>query len=281
MLGARTLSTLWSQVGPLALAMAGLGLADTIVRGTKAPPWQSGFAALFLSVWIFQTLVPAALQDRYLVPLLPPLFLLALRGIEISAIFAAKRVPIVARSNRSVTASLVLIVAATMMPAALAVQAKQHVGYVEAAQTVWSHRIAANPSVLIVTNNSGEGTAIAELAMLDPARPSLFAVRGSRLLGGGGYNAQDYLPRFQTLEQVMEAIDSYNIPLVLIRPDPSAAAWAHIGQVVEAQHLYPERWELLYHGASGISVYRLRGNAEKTGDTAKLAALSAPKALGE
>lgn len=45
----------------------------------------------------------------------------------------------------------------------------------------------------------------------DRSGPSLFAVRGSRLLGGGGYNNRDYLPRFATPAEVALEIDRYAI----------------------------------------------------------------------
>jgi hypothetical protein len=118
--------------------------------------------------------------------------------------------------------------------------------------------------------------------MLDPNPPGLFAVRGSRLLGGGGYNNSEYEPLFQTPEQVMAQIDEFAIPLVLFRSTGKAGEWAHLQQIGEAQPLYPDRWQLVYRSlnpAGNIFLFRIRGNDAKTADLAKLAALSAPRSL--
>ena len=80
----------------------------------------------------------------------------------------------------------------------------------------------------------------------------------------------------------MQQIDDYDIPLVVFRSDPTVSAWAHIGQVQEAQGLYPDRWELIYRNREAspeISLYRIRGNARKIADLKKLLALSAPQSL--
>jgi hypothetical protein len=119
---------------------------------------------------------------------------------------------------------------------------------------------------------------VAELAMVDPHRPSLFAIRGSRLLGRGGYNQQDYLPRFSTAAEVMAAIDAYAIPLVLLRNGQGAHEWQHLRQLDEARMLFPDRWELLARDTD-VSLFRIRDNEARRADQAKILELSAPAAL--
>ena len=79
-------------------------------------------------------------------------------------------------------------------------------GFTKAAAQVWQQVDPHNPVALVVAGQIGEESAVAELAMHDPHCPSLFAIRGSRLLGGGGYNNSDYQPRFDTVAEVMAAI---------------------------------------------------------------------------
>jgi hypothetical protein len=279
---ATNFQVLRANAGPLLITLALLGAFDALRRGRKVSR-LTGPLALFLSVWIFQTVIPVALQGRYLVPLMPPLIILAIRGAQIGIALIStgiERLRLEGRYETMISLVMVLILGLSILSPALAAKTREYIGFSELAHEVWRQRIPSNPSVLIVTNNDAEGTAIAELAMNDPQRPSIFAIRGSRLLGAGGYNNQDYLPRFKTAEEIMREIDNYDIPLVLFRSDPTVSAWAHIGLAQEAQRLYPDRWELIYRNREAspeISLYRIRGNARKTADLKKLLALSAPQ----
>jgi hypothetical protein len=159
---------------------------------------------------------------------------------------------------------------------------KPVMGFAAAAEEVWAQYNARNPVVLVVANGAGEGAAITELAMLDPHPPSLFAVRGSRIFGGGGYNSRDYLPRFEHPSQLMQEIDEYAIPLMILRRDPTGKEWAHIRQIEEAMTLYPERWRVISRNTAvtpEVLLVEIRGNGDKESPTAKLKALTGPKAL--
>lgn len=118
--------------------------------------------------------------------------------------------------------------------------------------------------------------------MLDPHPPSLFAMRGSRIFGGGGYNRQDYLPRFEHADELMREIDEYAIPLMIFQPDPTGKDWAHIHQVEDLMKRYPERWRILSRNTSvspEVLVIEILGNGDKETPTAKLMSLTGPKAL--
>jgi hypothetical protein len=123
---------------------------------------------------------------------------------------------------------------------------------------------------------------VAALADRDPARPSLFAVRGSRLLGGGGYNRADYQPRFATPQAVMAAIDDYAIPLVILRTRDGGDEWAHVDQVAEAARLFPDQWVLIWQAAGPgyeVRLFRIKDNATRIAEFARLRELSAPQHL--
>jgi len=179
---------------------------------------------------------------------------------------------------------LAALLVLSLVPAAIAVPEKLRIGFMDAAPEVWRALPAGNRAVLIAADGQGEAAAIAALAMRDPARPSLFAVRGSRLLGAGGYNNQDYEPRFQTSQEVMAAIDDYAIPLVLYRPNAATNAnWRHLQQIADAQRSEPERWDEIYRDLGvhpSVALYRLVGNDARATDAKRLTALSAPSKLG-
>ena len=274
--------SLYDAIGPVVLAAAVAGLI-AVLMAPRASPGSEGFvaaAALAISVYVFHSVVPAAIQDRYLAPALPALVILAARG---GALVAA-RLRAWTEQARGLTAGVAGLLAISLVPSAMDTVHKPRLGLIAAAAQVWQQRIGSNPSVLIVTDARGEAAAIAELAMLDPQRPSLFAIRGSRLLGAGGYNNRDYAPRFASAAEAMAAIDEYAIPFVLYRAGGSAGDWAHLRQIAEARTLFPDRWELVYQDSKvspEVVLFRLRGNESKAIDAARLVALSAPRGLSQ
>ena len=275
---------LLETLGPLLLAAAITGLVAVIVapRDRMVDPCTVVAAALLASVWLFQSIVPVAIQDRYLEPALPPLLILAGTALGRIPDWLRARVP-------AFTGVLIALLATVwILPRAAAFPTTMHVGLMEATRQAWLHVPANNPVVLIVAGAGSEGAAVAELARQDPARPSLFAIRGTRLLGAGGYDRLDYTPRFRTPEEVMAVIDKYRIPLVLFRTDESGSEFAHITefahiqQISEARRRYPDRWETLYESdASGakVALYRVRRDGEQMADQEQLYQLNAPHAV--
>jgi 4-amino-4-deoxy-L-arabinose transferase-like glycosyltransferase len=272
-------------IGPLLLAAGLCGWVAVVWSAlrSKADQVMTCVAALFAAVWIFQSVVPADIQDRYLEPAFPPLLILAGAALRYVLDRMWGRLPVaLGRMSALATLLLAIVLAASMMPSVLSVTPKTELGFIEAVPLVWQQVETHNPVVLVVARQRVEDSAVAELAMHDPHCPSLFAVRGSRLLGGGGYNNSDYKPRFDTATEVMAAIDAYRIPLVLFRTDGSTGEWAHVRQVAEAMKLYPDRWEVVGriegHGPP-VLLLRIRGNADKLADLAHLAELTAPRSL--
>ena len=277
-------AALYHAVGVLLLGLAMLGILRFVFRyGERVDAMKLCAAALVLSVFVFQLAVPVALQERYLIPAIAPLLIVAL--LEAKTICTSALKPGSATSSRDGQrgwAVILVLLALSLVPGALNIPRAQADGMRAAAQQVWRNAIARNPSVLIATDPPGEAEAIAEIAMDDPRRPSLFAVRGSRLLGGGGYNNGDYEPRFADPASVMQEIDRYAIPFVLFRSTGAPGEWTHLEQLKAVREMYPDRWQVVYedreHQPETV-LYRIVGNDAKSGDQKALSALSAPKAL--
>jgi len=275
------LATSWNlrflreSLGLPIVLLAAAGFVLVVARPRRAGGLAVGAAALFAAVWIFQVVVPAALQDRYLAPALPPLLILAAHAL---AAILERLAP--ARLRPPLLAGLLGL--AFLLTSADLVR-KQHHGVIEAVQQILAHPTQGNPAVLIAADSLQEAEAIVEIAMHDSNRPNLFAVRGSRLLGGGGYNNQDYEPRFQSTAEVMAAIDALAIPTVLVRADGGPREWTHVRQVEAAVAADPDRWHLLGRvdvpDTAPVLVYRVVGNDTRPADVAGLLALSAPHGL--
>ncbi len=272
----------WSTV---LLAVLGFGL----VLITRRPgPAEAGMAALMLAYVVFQALVPAELQERYVAPAIPPAIFLAWHALRQAMLWldlrtgGAMRVDGSALPAHAAAALLLAGSSATVVPMA----PRPHDGMLEAARFIWTQELGANRSVLLALDGNTEGNMIAELAMGDQRRPSLFAVRGSRLLGGGGYNNRDYEPRFATLTEVAREVDRYGIQFVIHQASPPSLnrrAWDHIVQVADVAASQPERWQVIYRdGPPGrpVTVWRIADHAGRPLQRDALIALSAPRTLG-
>jgi hypothetical protein len=258
------------------LLLAAIGFVLAVARPRQSGPVAVGAAALFAAVWMFQVVVPAALQDRYLAPALPPLLILAVHGL------AAMLERLAPNRLRAPLLACILGVA-FLLTTAPGVVRKQHSGIIEAVQELLDHPVPGNPAVLLAADSLEEAEAIVEIAMHDSNRPHLFAVRGARLLGGGGYNTQDYQPLYATVAEAMAAIDAQAIPLVLVRSDGTPGEWEHVRQVKAAAAAWPDRWKMFDRvdvpDAPPVLLYRIVGNDTRPADPARLVALLAPHGL--
>ncbi|HEX4262371.1 MAG TPA: glycosyltransferase family 39 protein [Acetobacteraceae bacterium] len=277
--------SLLQAVGPIVLALGLLGFLLVLVRRTRLAldGVTVSAASLLIAVWLFQIIVPAAIQSRYLVPDLPPLlFLSALATYWI----IDRVVPSGAQRPRWQRDGAVLIGAAVpllaILPYAAAEQPKQRLGIDPAVAVLWHDVDARNPTVLLATDGVGEVAALSSIVANRPKQPAMFVVRGSRLLGGGGYNTSEYRPRFATIADVQRAIDRYAIRFVLYRSTRRPGDWAHVQQVADAANAEPDRWKLLYRNVQphyDVRLYEIKGNRDLRDGGRPLLRLSGPRAF--
>lgn len=269
------------SVGPVVFVLGILGFLAVVWRPAKRRIDSEllGAASLLASVWIFQSVIPSAIESRYIEPMLPPLLILAVFGFRVLWDRLRKAKPAASTLSWGIGALFGLSFLATSAE----LVAKPSSGVIQAVQQLIANPIDGNPAVLIAADAAQEAEAVAEVAMQDHNRPNLFAVRGSRLLGGGGYNNQDYLPRFNSAEKAMAAIDSYGIPVVLFRADNGPLEWAHMQQIEQARKLFPDRWQEVGRfagSAAPVMLFHILANAARPVAQAELIMLAAPRGLG-
>jgi hypothetical protein len=215
--------------GPVLLILAAVAIAG-LVRRRGDDLFTAVMLALVLAMLVFQAVVPAALEPRYLLPTVAPVLLLAARGASGLAEALAPRLAspglqrLAAPAAVTVAVLLPLLAAAPWAPAA-------GVGARALADEVLRRLPASDPVLLVASDAPGEGSLSVELAMHEGPMPRVTAARGSRLLGGGGYNNFEYLPRFSSPEEAMALVERLRIPLIVLDRTPSAVAWAHVGQL--------------------------------------------------
>lgn len=263
------LAFLYGNFGLLVLGLGAIGIWARCRRVATDALWWRTLAALALACLLFQSIVPAALNLRYLFAAFLPV-----------AAFAAAGLATI--SNRA--AALVVAVAALVGTGILGVRQPEllSMGVAPLAEAAARAAPPGTP-VLVVGSGLFEAGAIAELAQADRARPSLYALRGSRLLGGGGYYATDYVPRYATPAAAGAAIDSVAPPLVMLELSDEARRWRHVGQVEALIAARPDRWRRIASFAGqpnrSFALYRLAAPAGRAPDIAKVRALNANPVL--
>ena len=207
---------------PVLLVLAAVGLLRR--RGDL---FTAVMLALVLANVLFQAAVPAALEPRYLLPSVAPMLLLAARGALVAAAAAGRAVPSVLRLAAPAAVAVGMLIPLLASPLNL----PQGIGARSAAEEVIRRLPPADPVVLIASDAPGEGAISVELIMRDGVAPRMTAVRGSRLLGGGGYNNFEYQPRYASPEAAMAQVERLRIPMILLDRTPVAGRWAHVGQL--------------------------------------------------
>jgi len=211
--------------GPFILLLAGFAWVELLRRRDNV--FAAVMLALVLANVLFQAIAPAALEPRYLLPSVAPMLLLAARGALLVAAAAGRVWPSVRRPvGLAALAAGVLIPLLTSPP-----DLPTGIGARAAAEEVL-RRLPPGDSVLLIASDApGEGAVSVELIMHEGVNPRMTAVRGSRLLGGGGYNNFEYQPRYPSPEAAMAQVERLRIPMVLLDRTPAASRWAHVGQL--------------------------------------------------
>ncbi len=213
--------------GPVLLLFIAVAVLNVLGRRQSDDGFSATMFALVLSTAIFQALVPAALEPRYLLPIVAPMLLLAARGAQLSM-----RVISDLGARRLIApAVLATGILAMVLGARAALPTRIEVGARPLADAVRRLLPASDPVVLIASDAAGEGALSSELAMADAIDPRIIAARGVRVLGGGGYNNFQYQPRFSVAEQALAFVDSLRIPLIVLDRSEAAGKWAHNRQL--------------------------------------------------
>jgi 4-amino-4-deoxy-L-arabinose transferase-like glycosyltransferase len=266
------LHTLFRTLGLGGLALFVLG-AVTGWRDPRHALLVRGCLALALSCFLFQAIVPTALEGRYMIPALAPMLVLAAAG----AAYLCRRWPRSAIAMPAIVALGILPLA----PGIARVLPNQLWGLDPVVDATIAELAPQNPVVLAAVGPLTEAAVLAEVAQRDKQRPSTVVIRGSRLLGGGGFMKRDYVPRYNNIADVLNVIQRYKIPIVLLEVSADAERWEHNEQVRHLCEDYPGLFQLVSRvrnrRGGEFWVIRVRENADAKADWDALRALGRPK----
>lgn len=266
------LHTLFRALGLGGLALLVLGVV-TGWRDARHALLVRGCLALALSCFLFQAIVPTALEGRYMIPALAPMLVLTAAG----AAYLCRRWPRPALAVPAILAIGILPLA----PGIARIQPYQPWGLDPVVEAALAALRTQNPVILAAAGPHAETAVVAEAAERDKQRPSTVVIRGSRLLGGGGFMNRDYVPRYNDVTEVLDAIKAHRIPVIILEVSPDAARWEHNAQVRELCERYPDALRVTKRLSSQRGgefwVVEVAQHLDAPADWAALRALGRPK----
>jgi hypothetical protein len=219
--------------GGVVLAIVGAGSAFA-ARSVQKEQWQCAAAclALVVATLIFQSIVPASLEERYVAPAMPGMMILAIMGfyacVARIAQFGAKPFQF---------AMIGLLVAAAVYPALLSVTQAHAKGNLRldlaADKAVSDHR----PEIWIIDGApSAEGAFAAEVAIRDRER-HIYVVRSSQLLAVSDFMGRKYRLKFADSAAVLKEVEALGIQGIVLVDQSNQPPFDHSRQLRAALSL--------------------------------------------
>lgn len=252
---------LFKSIGPAIAVFALIGVIAKVIlpflHKRVAPLW-AGALGLILGVQLFHTVVPAGMEERYLLASLPLVLLFMCAGIE----WAAWRMS-VRLSMRNRVIAIAAVMAIAFFAGTFRMTHKTHIGLDEAASAVAQDAADRDAVILCSSNGNGEGVFISELAMRE-RRPTHIVLRASLVLANSDWNGRGYHLLKSTPEEINAFLASIPVGLVVLDRSAGFAHWPHQELLAEAMHR-PE-WQLAGSYPRGadpdagqVQIYRYTG----------------------
>ena len=205
---------------PLVAVMA-VGLVR-IVRGWGALPWSwKGIFSLGLASLAFHVVIPASLEDRFMISALPALTLLVVEGVRA----ICDRLPTLRLVSRGAVTAVVLVGATALVGARGPRMESTGIGLAASAAL----RIAGeSPSAVLVSSTQSQEVAfVAEFAMRETRRPRHYVLRAVKVLASSNWSGQEYQQTVTTVEGVRARLDSIRVSAVVIDTMSGGSPFGH------------------------------------------------------
>jgi len=233
----------------LLLAAGGLFLKVILPLRTAAVEnvWAV-MAAYLVSVIVFHAIAPTIAEPRKIVMTMPVLLLFSFAALD----WLGRRRQWMAKA--AALAVLAFFTARTFYAAPQPADA-----FAGPVQALLSRAELEHALTLVSSSHpGGEGAFIAEVAQREP-RPVRILLRATKLLSSSTWNGLNYTLRYSTPEEVMAAMESLPVRVVVVDTSPGTSN-AHHDLLVRALRQYTADWQIIYSSPSArehIEIYRL------------------------
>lgn len=253
-----------SAPGMLVSAFALVGIAAKIVgpyrRGRVEPLWGAAFAQI-IAVWVFHAIVPAGMENRYLLASLPFWLMFAVAGVE----WVSRRLGGMILPARGWMIALWAGASIVFLATVFEIPQKRRVGLQEVAEELTSNPEFRNSVILCSSEGSGEGPLIAEIAMRE-ARPGHIILRASRMLADSDWNGRNYKLKMEGPAAIQRFLEAAAVDVVVLDLQPNrpfehhkqlqatmtAPGWRRIG-------VYPRTIDSVTNPTARVEVWKQTG----------------------
>jgi hypothetical protein len=205
--------SIYLGVGLAVLIFAVIGIWKTIIqvkpRAEVAPQWAA-LAGLAIATFILHCVVPAGIDNRYMVALVPSIVLFSAAGVDNIAHLLGARLPI-----RGVNIGLAVALIAAFSAESFALPLQLRNGGYEALVRDVAARVSNVPQVWLISSSTGEGALVAAVALRE-ARLSSYILLGKKILAGGDWVGRNTEDRFDTPEKLAALLDEIPVTIIVI-----------------------------------------------------------------
>jgi hypothetical protein len=213
---------LWSNLlrapGVLVSAFGLVGVGAKIIGPFRSRRVESVWGAAFaqiIAVWVFHALVPAGLEQRYLLASLGPWLMFAAAGVQwVSERLSGRMLP-----ARGWAVVLWVVAGVVFFATVFEIPQKHRLGFQEVAEELTSNPEFRNSVILCSSEGNGEGILISEVAMRE-ARPGHILLRASRMLAESDWNGRNYKLKMKTPAEIQQFLEAAAVDVVVLDLKP-------------------------------------------------------------
>lgn len=230
--------------------MLGWPLVAGLLAGILMLLWRSrqhdvlplACAVMVAGVIVFHWISPTGVEFRRLHMALPPALVLAASGLGLAARIIKPRL---------LGAALPFVIAGASLAAVFNYVDKVETGYRPTARWLLAETANREQAILTSSLNFGDGILIAELAQLAP-NPSLFLVRGDKLLADSDWNGAEYRLLIQDISALRHTLDAIPIRFIVLDAFSGETGLPHHDLILRLIAENPDDW-ILRHRQPAIS----------------------------
>ncbi len=232
------LSFLYFILGPCFLILIAAGMfRDRIGSRSTADPLPATLTSAALSVLLFQSVAPAGIESRFLLPAIAALIPLVFSGLM--SIVESLGPRTVAPLFR---AAVLLATAALISPGrTFAIPHKPYRGFSEVADFIQSQPRLRQGTILVSSASDGEGLLISEIVMRYPSSLGII-LRASKVLSQSDWLGRSYSIRFVSAHDVFQYLDEMGVDLIVIEEQEGVQASPHQDLLLQVDPQHVDHW---------------------------------------